>query len=257
MLPTAKLTSITLLVIVLFTPLCHHGVLGAVVPVSLRSCFGSSGGGSTNSGISASAVAGDDGSDLISLSADGVSEGDAGEDEVGDASEGASADGGGRRALAKGRVSRRTLRPEQPFRLPKLTLQWDSWTTSQMVTAAAAIILSEKLGFEIKLEAGRTTKEMFAAMSNGDVHMAFEAWTLSNKDMIQKYVSNDANSTIHLLPYTTLFGRSGIFETCSRLSSDTQLSQCSSGMQTEPLLRYEHQVLCVSFVRMKTMCGTD
>ena len=133
------------------------------MPVSLRSCFGSSGGGSTNSGISASAVAGDDGSDLISLSADGVSEGDAGEDEVGDASEGASADGGGRRALAKGRVSRRTLRPEQPFRLPKLTLHWDSWTTSQMVTTAAAIILSEKLGFEINLEAGRTPKEMFAA----------------------------------------------------------------------------------------------
>ena len=71
---------------------------------------------------------------------------------------------------------RRRVSVPQPFLLPELTLQWDSWPTSQIVTAAAAIVLQEKMGFNVKLEAGRSSQQVYEALDKGDVHMAFEVW---------------------------------------------------------------------------------
>ena len=106
----------------------------------------------------------------------------------------------------------------------------------QIVTTAAAIILSEELGFNVRLESGRTSKQMYEAMSQGEVHAAFEAWPMSNLDTFKKYVLDDPNRAIVHFPYSTLFGRSGIFETCSRTSGDKTFSTCASGMDTEPIL---------------------
>ena len=106
----------------------------------------------------------------------------------------------------------------------------------QMVTTAAAIVLSEMLGFNVKLEKGRTSKETYQALANGDVHAALEAWPLSNRDTFLKYVATQ-NSSIYHYPYSTLFGRSGIFETCDRGAAADGMSRCRSGSGTEPILR--------------------
>ena len=109
----------------------------------------------------------------------------------------------------------------------------------QMATTAAAIVLSEMLGFDVRLEKGRTSKDMYQALSKGEVHMAFEAWPFSNRETFMQYVGDVNSSNIHHYPYSTLFGRSGLFETCSRSSADDGMSRCSSGSDTEPILRWE------------------
>lgn len=132
---------------------------------------------------------------------------------------------------------RRAVNIPQSFKLDELIVQWDSWTTSQMVTAAAAIVLSERLGFNVRLESGRTSKQAYKAISKGELHAAFEAWPMSNLETYRKYVLDDgANSSVASFSYSTLFGRSGIFETCSRSSMDASFSKCSGGFDTEPIL---------------------
>jgi ABC-type proline/glycine betaine transport system substrate-binding protein len=106
-----------------------------------------------------------------------------------------------------------------------------------MVTAAAAIVLSERLGFDVELNSGRTSKETYAALATGEVHAAMEMWPVSNRETFMKYVGKNTSSSIHYYPYGTLFGRSGIFETCSRTSTDADMSKCSSGFDIEPILR--------------------
>ena len=106
-----------------------------------------------------------------------------------------------------------------------------------MVTAAAAIVLSERLGFDVELNSGRTSKETYEALASGEVHAAMEMWPVSNRETFKKYVAENRSSSIHYYPYATLFGRSGIFETCSRTSSDPDMSRCSSGADVEPILR--------------------
>jgi hypothetical protein len=64
----------------------------------------------------------------------------------------------------------------QPFQLEKIVVQMDSWETSQLVTVAAAIILSERLGFNVAFANGISGKELYGAMAEGKCHLAFEAW---------------------------------------------------------------------------------
>ena len=129
----------------------------------------------------------------------------------------------------------------QPFKLEELVLQWDEWTTSRLTTAAAAIILSEKMGFNIKLRRGSTSKEMYAAISRGEIHLAFEAWPNSNLKEFKQYTGTVTNGSIETFPYNTLFGRAGIFETCSRRQTDNVFSKCADNRnqleESEPILR--------------------
>lgn len=67
-------------------------------------------------------------------------------------------------------------KPLQPFQLDKLMVQMDSWDTSQLVTVAAAIILSEHLGFNVEFTSSITAKDLYGAMAKGECHLAFEAW---------------------------------------------------------------------------------
>ena len=64
----------------------------------------------------------------------------------------------------------------QPFKLPTLRLQWDSWETAQMTTAIAGFILSERLGFNVELVSGRSGREVYEAIAKGEIHVSFEAW---------------------------------------------------------------------------------
>ena len=45
-----------------------------------------------------------------------------------------------------------------------------------MVTVAAAIILSEHLGFNVEFTSIATSKDVYRAMAKGESHLAFEAW---------------------------------------------------------------------------------
>ena len=65
---------------------------------------------------------------------------------------------------------------KQSFTLDKLVLQYDSWETSQLTTVVAAIILSERLGFNVKLDDSSAGATMYSAVADGTVHLAFEAW---------------------------------------------------------------------------------
>ena len=115
----------------------------------------------------------------------------------------------------------------QPAQRPELRIQWDSWEASQLTASVAAIILQERLGFTIKLELGRSSKQMYAALSTGDLHVAFQAWPSSNSDAFREHVTS--SGAVLALPYSALVGRSGVFETCDR-NPDSQLSKCQTGL---------------------------
>jgi hypothetical protein len=126
----------------------------------------------------------------------------------------------------------------QPFLLPKLLVQWDGWPTSQLATSVAAIILKEKLGFDVSLTEGTTSKQQYATLEAGGVHLAFEAWPASNPVEFQEFVtdSKETQTAARVLnfPYTTLFGRAGIFESCSRDGTDG-LSICKDSPEAGKL----------------------
>ena len=131
---------------------------------------------------------------------------------------------------------------QQPFPLNQLKIQWDSWSTSQLVTAVASIILRDKLGFDVALDTGRTSKQTYQALSTGEVHLAFEVWPESNLKSLGQYVDKTVNGKessklVQYFPYTMLFGRSGIFESCSRQQVGSTFQTCSSGISTSPMLR--------------------
>ena len=130
----------------------------------------------------------------------------------------------------------------QSFQLPKLRLQWDSWTTSQLTTAVAGLLLYEKLGFDVELVSGISSRQMYKALSEGQIHLAFEAWPASNPEEFQRFAGSADNDTsvVRAYPYTDLFGRSGIFETCSRSENDEQYSKCMDpAMAQSPALLEE------------------
>ena len=79
-----------------------------------------------------------------------------------------------------------------------------------MTTAAAAILLREKLGFEVELRDDVSGKAMYAALAaGGAVHLAFEAWPDSNIKSFKQYTDGDQ---VQSFPYDDLYGRSGLFE---------------------------------------------
>ena len=130
----------------------------------------------------------------------------------------------------------RRFTPTQPFG-KELIIHWGSWETTQMITAVAAVILSEKLGFDVRLESGITARELFPRMTKGEVHLSFENWPESNRESFKQYVT--WNGTINAFQYQRAFGRSGIFETCSRTQATTESTYvtCADGLDTKPLLR--------------------
>ena len=87
-----------------------------------------------------------------------------------------------------------------------------------MTTAAAAILLREKLGFEVELRDDVSGKAMYAALAaGGAVHLAFEAWPDSNIKSFKQYTDGDQ---VQSFPYDDLYGRSGLFEvSLSRVGS--------------------------------------
>ena len=114
-----------------------------------------------------------------------------------------------------------------PDRIPqtytgKLRIQWDSWPTSQITTALAAIILSENMGFDVVLEDAFSAKNMYEKMAEGQLlHLAFETWPVSNPKKSAEYGkffngTNAPPGKVNSYPYINLFGRAGIFETCPR-----------------------------------------
>ncbi len=108
----------------------------------------------------------------------------------------------------------------QPFRLPKLKVQWDAWETSQMTTSVAAIILRERLGFDVEFVTGVSPRNMYAKLADGEIHLAFEAWPASNPAEFNKYATADSEtgkSRVNRHAYNNLFGRSGLFEACDRV----------------------------------------
>ena len=120
---------------------------------------------------------------------------------------------------------------QQPFQLPKLRLQWDSWKTSQLNTAVAAIILSEQLGFDVELiRAGSSPGDVYKNMANGRVHLAFESWPESNAAKFREFVTpvgSNKTDRVSAFPYSDLFGQSGLYEACSRNRFDTEHPQCN------------------------------
>jgi len=115
-----------------------------------------------------------------------------------------------------------------------LRLQWDPWTTSQMTTAVAGIILSEQMGYNVTLHAGISSAQVYKALSEGDVHLAFEVWPFGNPVPFKKYArefvagAEDESAQVYAYRYTNLFGRSGIFETAQITSSTPMLQDALS-----------------------------
>ena len=103
----------------------------------------------------------------------------------------------------------------QPFQLPKLRLQWDSWPTSKITTSLAALILSEKMGFDVELVERYGSRDVYPGMASGSVHLAFEAWPASNPETYAQFVDVEDPQVLGF-PYSALFGRVGLYETCKR-----------------------------------------
>jgi hypothetical protein len=128
----------------------------------------------------------------------------------------------------------------QPFRLPKLRVQWDAWETSQLTTSAAAIILREKLGFDVEFVTGVSPRNMYAKLAEGEIHLAFEAWPASNPAQFNEYATADSKTgkfRVQSHAYTNLFGRSGLFEACDRYGGSNNPCRNRSLQGTDALLK--------------------
>lgn len=87
---------------------------------------------------------------------------------------------------------------------------------AQITSAIAAIVLSEKLGFNVELVDGLSGKDMYAALADGTaLHLAFEAWPASNAKIYEQYADG---VQVKAFAYANLFGRSGLFEVPPRES---------------------------------------
>jgi hypothetical protein len=56
------------------------------------------------------------------------------------------------------RDGKSAVREMNPFKFPKLKIFWGSWNTNKLATSVAAILLSEKLGFDVELVDGVTSR---------------------------------------------------------------------------------------------------
>ena len=105
---------------------------------------------------------------------------------------------------------------QQPFEEP-LRLNWDSWSSSQLVTTIAGILLQQGLGYNVEMvELGTVagwetsaTADLYEAVSTGALHAALEVWPAGKSAQISQFgtyeggVSNRSKIT----PYTQLHGR--------------------------------------------------
>ena len=128
-----------------------------------------------------------------------------------------------------------------PFTLPTLRVHWGEWTTMQLSTSVAAILLSEKMGFDVQLVDGKTSKQAYEDLAEGEIHLSFEAWPKSNQAEFDRFTKQfepaEEPGQVHSYPYTTLFGRSGLFETCSRHASGGSGCMDTSMTQSKTLLK--------------------
>ena len=74
-----------------------------------------------------------------------------------------------------------------PFTLPTLRVHWGEWTTMQLSTSVAAILLSEKMGFDVQLVDGKTSKQAYEDLAEGEIHLSFEAWPKSNQAEFDRF----------------------------------------------------------------------
>ena len=109
---------------------------------------------------------------------------------------------------------------------PSLISPWcDTWQTSRIATSVAAIILSENLGFDVELVEAGTPKQVYNDLSKGSLHLAFESWPESNSEEFVRFTDPaiPVPDRVDAFLYNNLFGQSGIYETCSRSPSETEL----------------------------------
>jgi len=101
----------------------------------------------------------------------------------------------------------------------RVRLRWDSWATSRLATTVAAILLREQLGLEVELVSGsgQGNAEIYELVATGALHAAFEVWPLGKEASFANFASFDVGSGRGALAFnTSILGRSGIFESCSR-----------------------------------------
>ena len=100
--------------------------------------------------------------------------------------------------------------PDNPFQKFKLRLAANGWATHQLTTNVAAILLREKLGFDVELvlpESDETTSDIFQKIDLGGVHVDVELWPQGNEHLFDLYEG------VVALPYNSLVQRYGIYLT--------------------------------------------
>ena len=110
-------------------------------------------------------------------------------------------------ALSSVAVPARTCLPEQ--RLPPqgvaLKLHIDSWPTSEVVTEVGAILLRERMGFNVTLTpppTGTPTRDLYERVALGSVHLAFDLWPSGKRDQAARWASNNGTAnTTWAIPY--------------------------------------------------------
>ena len=96
---------------------------------------------------------------------------------------------------------------------------WDSWETSRMTTAVAAILLSKflKVRVELVTPSGATTKGVYGSICM-DADVALEVWPGGKESEFDKYVSTNRSDSKPVLIHRrrNIGGRSGLYESCAR-----------------------------------------
>eukprot|EP00930_Biecheleria_cincta_P039858 TRINITY_DN27358_c0_g1_i1.p1 TRINITY_DN27358_c0_g1~~TRINITY_DN27358_c0_g1_i1.p1 ORF type:complete len:878 (+),score=132.75 TRINITY_DN27358_c0_g1_i1:97-2730(+) len=124
-------------------------------------------------------------------------------------------------------VPRADLAPNL-FRQP-LKLRWDAWATSQLATSVAAILLQDRLGIEVELVRSSSSMGVYEAVATGTIHAAFEVWPAGKEAAFSKFASFESCSEKSARAFNaSIVGRSGIYETCSRRTTDGTMQQCRS-----------------------------
>ena len=79
----------------------------------------------------------------------------------------------------------------EPVQKATIVLGDNSWTTANLNTAVAKIILEEHMGYTVEV-LPISGDEMFPAMENGEVHAVLEVWPSARSAEIQEYTEKNA-----------------------------------------------------------------
>jgi len=109
-----------------------------------------------------------------------------------------------------------------------IRLRWDDWLTSQLSTSMVAIMLGERMGFEVRLVVPEgPTLNVYRDVATRAYDAAIEVWPGGKAAEFNAWASTNGSAPAVAHYYPDVRTHVGIYETCDRSSSTPeQIGDC-------------------------------